>query len=175
MPLSYNLETVNRELIANQRTDVKHNLVFGGEKKVCVMCQLQHRRTKAGWKVYSRHKCDKCDVALCRSGLMYNCFNLYHQIRPGSIIEKGNTVQAAVTGAFSTRSSNFMIPYIMPVSQSPRGIVTTSSANILPCSVQNITPENTAMGATQFPANEEDAGRMPTTNSFPFKYNFDFK
>ena len=94
---------------------LEHNLVFAGEKKICVMCQMQRRRTKAGWQVYSRHKCDKCDVSLCRSGLAYDCFKLYHEMTPGSVVERGKTIQTPLMG--TTKANIFTIPDISRLPQ----------------------------------------------------------
>ncbi|XP_033753427.1 uncharacterized protein LOC117336857 isoform X17 [Pecten maximus] len=52
-------------------------------KKVrCVLCQLNNRTTQAGWAIFSKYRCAKCQAALCiltpRSKKMRNCFDTYH-------------------------------------------------------------------------------------------------
>jgi len=49
----------------------------GAYKKPCVLCEFHKIRTKSGWYIYSRYKCDICNVALCTGGR--GCFSLYHQ------------------------------------------------------------------------------------------------
>lgn len=42
------------------------------------MCQSGKRKTRAGWFVYTRTKCFKCNVALCKPGMLYNCYEDFH-------------------------------------------------------------------------------------------------
>jgi hypothetical protein len=54
-----------------------HELVPIGTNKPCAYCEFQKRRTKSGWYVYSRFRCNKCGVALCKG--KRGCFIRYHQ------------------------------------------------------------------------------------------------
>lgn len=54
-----------------------HTLIKG-EKKLCFMCQATKRKTRAGWFVYTRTKCVKCNVFLCKPGMLYNCYEEFH-------------------------------------------------------------------------------------------------
>lgn len=58
-----------------------HHLVPIGTNKPCAYCELQKRRTKSGWYVYTRFRCEKCGVALCKG--QRGCFVKYHQHKTG--------------------------------------------------------------------------------------------
>ncbi|XP_063401564.1 uncharacterized protein LOC134685596 isoform X24 [Mytilus trossulus] len=48
-----------------------------GTTRACVVCARQKLRTQGGGHIYSRYKCQMCDVVLCRG--IRNCFRQYHQ------------------------------------------------------------------------------------------------
>ena len=55
-----------------------HTIVRTAESKYkpCVFCQIQKRKTKKGWYIYTYYKCKACDIPLCTG--QRNCFNEYH-------------------------------------------------------------------------------------------------
>lgn len=161
------VDTISRQLnVIQAGDDCEHNLVFGGEKKVCLMCQFQKRRTKAGWKVYSRHKCDKCDVSLCRSGLAFDCFKLYHEMKPGSIVERGNSVQFPLSGGSVPRGSSRN--YNLTSSQLP----SNTQGNTMTSSV--LSSHDPLQYSIEEMVNSNIQGPAMEKITFPFKYNFDF-
>lgn len=48
-----------------------------GTTRSCYVCAKNRIRTQGGGHVYSRYKCQKCDVVLCRG--IRNCFLQYHE------------------------------------------------------------------------------------------------
>ncbi|VDI71588.1 Hypothetical predicted protein [Mytilus galloprovincialis] len=52
--------------------------------KPCVFCQIQKRKTKKGWYIYSYYKCKACDIPLCTG--QRNCFNDYHAYISGHYV-----------------------------------------------------------------------------------------
>ncbi|CAC5409678.1 unnamed protein product [Mytilus coruscus] len=52
--------------------------------KPCVFCQIQKRKTKKGWYIYSYYKCKACDIPLCTG--QRNCFNDYHAYISGNYV-----------------------------------------------------------------------------------------
>lgn len=58
--------------------DTKRHLAQNiGTTRACVVCARQKLRTQGGGHIYSRYKCQMCDVVLCRG--IRNCFRQYHQ------------------------------------------------------------------------------------------------
>jgi hypothetical protein len=47
-----------------------------GTTRSCFVCAKNRIRTQGGGHVYSRYKCQKCDIVLCRG--IRNCFRQYH-------------------------------------------------------------------------------------------------
>ncbi|XP_021368243.1 zinc finger and BTB domain-containing protein 32-like isoform X14 [Mizuhopecten yessoensis] len=57
----------------------EHKIVrnTGTKYKTCVFCQMRGVKTKSGWYSYTYHKCEACDVSLCKG--KRNCFEEYHR------------------------------------------------------------------------------------------------
>ncbi|XP_060086302.1 uncharacterized protein LOC132565634 isoform X18 [Ylistrum balloti] len=57
----------------------EHKIVrnTGTKYKTCVFCQMKGVKTKSGWYSYTYHKCEACDVSLCKG--KRNCFEEYHR------------------------------------------------------------------------------------------------
>ncbi|XP_060086303.1 uncharacterized protein LOC132565634 isoform X19 [Ylistrum balloti] len=70
----------------------QHKLVATENNKLknCLYCQYHKVTTKSGWRVSTRHKCEACDVALCKGR---RCFELYH-----------NTVFQTLSGNIDTNT-----------------------------------------------------------------------
>lgn len=64
-----------------QISEIGEHVLVKAEKKLCFMCQAYKRRTSAGWFVYTRKKCYRCNVPLCKDGIGYNCFSMFHQLQ----------------------------------------------------------------------------------------------
>lgn len=68
-----------------------HRLVhLRGVRKMCVYCQLHKIKTKSGWWVYTRYKCDMCDAPLCTTTSERDCFELYHKMMSGITTSSDN-------------------------------------------------------------------------------------
>lgn len=72
-------QTLNQDLEYFTSEMSKHRLIptEGSKLKHCVYCQFHKVKTKSGWRVSCRHKCEACDVPLCKE--VRDCFQLYHQ------------------------------------------------------------------------------------------------
>lgn len=57
----------------NGRQHVAENI---GSTRACVMCSKSKIRTPGGGRVYTRYKCQECNVVLCKG--IRNCFKEYH-------------------------------------------------------------------------------------------------
>lgn len=57
-----------------------------GKAKACVYCLTNNIKSKAGWKVYTRHRCSLCNIALCTKNRP--CFYLHHK----KLLERSNLV-----------------------------------------------------------------------------------
>lgn len=58
-----------------------HRLVYiQGTKKLCEFCRLKKIRTKSGWFIYAKTKCQICDVPLCNPTSDRDCFRLFHNM-----------------------------------------------------------------------------------------------
>ena len=59
-----------------------HNLVLIGDRKEkrCHLCRILKCKTKAGWDILTKFKCQECDLPLC-SGINTprECFVKFHQ------------------------------------------------------------------------------------------------
>ncbi|XP_052703511.1 uncharacterized protein LOC128179868 isoform X3 [Crassostrea angulata] len=53
--------------------------VIHGCKKLCAFCLSNKIRTKAGWFIYTKFKCDYCNVPLCQERSGRFCHLLYHK------------------------------------------------------------------------------------------------
>nr|XP_022323720.1 uncharacterized protein LOC111124802 isoform X2 [Crassostrea virginica] len=53
--------------------------VIRGCKKLCAYCLSNKIRTKAGWFIYTKFKCDYCNVPLCQERSGRFCHLLYHK------------------------------------------------------------------------------------------------
>lgn len=52
----------------------------GHKQKKCKQCQRSKRKTKSGWQVASRFRCEICNVSLCRDdSSKRGCFRQYHE------------------------------------------------------------------------------------------------
>lgn len=60
--------------------NISHKLVSTEGKKLrgCAYCNYYKVKTKSGWGVYTRHKCEACNVPLCKK--VRPCFFLYHEM-----------------------------------------------------------------------------------------------
>lgn len=55
-----------------------HRLVrLDGNQKQCFLCHINKVKTSAGYRVYTRVKCDACDLPLCKDR---KCFYVYHSL-----------------------------------------------------------------------------------------------
>ena len=63
-----------RDIPPDQRRHVAENI---GKTRSCFVCARQKIRTQGGVHVYSRYKCQLCDVVLCKG--IRNCFRQYHE------------------------------------------------------------------------------------------------
>lgn len=65
-----------------QAENTQHTLVVIGDKKEkrCQLCRMMNCKTKAGWDILTRYKCQQCELPLC-SGINSgrNCFANFHQ------------------------------------------------------------------------------------------------
>ena len=59
--------------------DPAHRLVSTDERKLrpCYYCSLTKVKTKSGWRKYTRHKCELCNIPFCKR--QQGCFYLYHR------------------------------------------------------------------------------------------------
>ena len=72
---------VPAELTDAQRAELAaHRPVHTAQykQKRCVLCRHYKLTTRAGWKILTQYRCEKCDVALCTGNR--NCFFLYHKL-----------------------------------------------------------------------------------------------
>lgn len=53
--------------------------VIHGCKKLCAYCLSNKIRTKAGWFIYTKFKCNYCNVPLCQERSGRFCHMLYHK------------------------------------------------------------------------------------------------
>ena len=52
----------------------------GHKQRKCRQCQKNRRRTKSGWRVATRFRCETCNVPLCRDETSErDCFRQYHE------------------------------------------------------------------------------------------------
>lgn len=59
-----------------------HRLISndGKKQKNCAFCLYNKTRTRSGYCVLTRHKCEQCNVSLCKGeGTERACFYLFHQ------------------------------------------------------------------------------------------------
>ncbi|XP_060086273.1 uncharacterized protein LOC132565629 isoform X3 [Ylistrum balloti] len=96
-------------------------------RKLCVYCQLNKTKTKSGWLVYSRCKCEACDVALCKRER--GCFKLYHDLIFGGVNE-ANESQTGVGSNVNLKQ--FIVK--------PHSGVTMSQANVSSSVLSNTAP-----------------------------------
>ncbi|XP_076114861.1 uncharacterized protein LOC143082833 isoform X27 [Mytilus galloprovincialis] len=57
----------------------------GNKPRLCVLCKFYKRKTKSGWKAYSRFHCNTCQVNLCKGDR--DCFKVYHVMLERGIID----------------------------------------------------------------------------------------
>ncbi|XP_033752955.1 uncharacterized protein LOC117336493 isoform X5 [Pecten maximus] len=96
-------------------------------RKLCVYCQLNKTKTKSGWLVYSRCKCEACDVALCKRER--GCFKLYHDLIFGGVNE-ANESQTGVGSNVNLKQ--FIVK--------PHSSMSMSLANVSSSHISNTTP-----------------------------------
>ncbi|XP_060086276.1 uncharacterized protein LOC132565629 isoform X6 [Ylistrum balloti] len=75
-----------------------------GLRKLCVYCQFNKIKTKSGWWIYTRYKCDGCEVPLCNTTSERDCFMLYHNLMYGGSNVEGSKVGQA-SPLIETRTS----------------------------------------------------------------------
>ncbi|XP_033752958.1 uncharacterized protein LOC117336493 isoform X8 [Pecten maximus] len=74
-----------------------------GLRKLCVYCQFNKIKTKSGWWIYTRYKCEGCEVPLCNTTSERDCFMLYHNLMyGGSSVEAPTSAQASQVNAAPT-------------------------------------------------------------------------
>ncbi|XP_069132971.1 serine-rich adhesin for platelets-like isoform X17 [Argopecten irradians] len=64
-----------KDVVGNSEHKIVRNT--GTKYKTCVFCQMKGVKTKSGWYSYTYHKCEACDVSLCKG--KRNCFEEYHR------------------------------------------------------------------------------------------------
>lgn len=79
-----------------QISEMGDHVLIKAEKKLCFMCQAYKRRTSAGWFVYTRKKCYRCNVPLCKDGIGYNCFSVFHQLQTLKKDSFGSTTKCPI-------------------------------------------------------------------------------
>lgn len=53
---------------------------MANEQRDCKYCQKKKIKTKRGWNVKTKFKCDRCNVNLCSGDMTSrNCFVLFHE------------------------------------------------------------------------------------------------
>ncbi|CAG2247583.1 unnamed protein product [Mytilus edulis] len=110
---SYGLQSHSSPVYKSKWEALGHLLVRC-DKKLCFMCQAHKRKLRAGWFVYTRKKCEKCNIPLCKQGMGFNCYEMFHQLyfhEDGS--PKPSLVQSSGVhriSASSVRPSNQMTP-----------------------------------------------------------------
>ena len=96
-------------------------------RKMCVFCQLNKTKTKSGWLVYSRCKCDVCDVALCKRER--GCFQNYHNLVFGEqnvLVTAGSVGGATSHGTSSHGSTTSHGKELATILPKPRDLTYTS-------------------------------------------------
>ncbi|CAC5409666.1 unnamed protein product [Mytilus coruscus] len=80
----YFVSMSNRNTMANRKCNIEgHPVVPIGENNMqrdCKYCQKYRVKTKRGWNVKTKFKCETCNVNLCSGDMTSrNCFVLYHE------------------------------------------------------------------------------------------------
>lgn len=52
--------------------------IEGNKLRTCALCSLNKIKTRSGWGVYTRHKCEACTVPLCKG--KRDCFQAFHKV-----------------------------------------------------------------------------------------------
>ncbi|OWF43272.1 hypothetical protein KP79_PYT18778 [Mizuhopecten yessoensis] len=52
--------------------------IEGNKLRACALCSLNKIKTRSGWGVYTRHKCEACTVPLCKG--KRDCFQAFHRV-----------------------------------------------------------------------------------------------
>lgn len=52
--------------------------IEGNKLRACALCSLYKIKTRSGWGVYTRHKCEACTVPLCKG--KRDCFQQFHRV-----------------------------------------------------------------------------------------------
>lgn len=76
---SYGLQS-HSSAVYKSKWEALGHLLVRCDKKLCFMCQAHKRKTRAGWFVYTRKKCEKCNIPLCKQGMGFNCYEMFHQL-----------------------------------------------------------------------------------------------
>lgn len=80
----YFISMSHRNTMANRKCNIEgHPVVPIGENNMqrdCKYCQKYRIKTKRGWNVKTKFKCETCNVNLCSGDMTSrNCFVLYHE------------------------------------------------------------------------------------------------
>ncbi|XP_069132883.1 uncharacterized protein [Argopecten irradians] len=70
-----------------------------GVRKLCVYCQFNKIKTKSGWWIYTRYKCEGCEIPLCNTTSERDCFILYHNLMYGGSHVSSSSVVPQLTEA----------------------------------------------------------------------------
>ncbi|XP_060086262.1 uncharacterized protein LOC132565628 isoform X5 [Ylistrum balloti] len=64
----------------NPSKGLTHRMVSieGNKLRTCALCSLNKIKTRSGWGVYTRHKCEACTVPLCKG--KRDCFQAFHRV-----------------------------------------------------------------------------------------------
>lgn len=75
----YDMSMMTKDFTGTQSKPV-HRLVhtFEYKSKHCLYCQICKIKTKSGWRPTTRHRCEACEVPLCKGER--GCFYLYHKM-----------------------------------------------------------------------------------------------
>ncbi|KAK3104109.1 hypothetical protein FSP39_024499 [Pinctada imbricata] len=75
-----------KDEIYDRQNNIIHSIVAteSSRLKHCVFCQIYKVKTKSGWRVSTRTKCNICDVPLCK--MNRDCFRMYHKLMEGGLL-----------------------------------------------------------------------------------------
>ncbi|OWF43291.1 hypothetical protein KP79_PYT18759 [Mizuhopecten yessoensis] len=130
-------------------------------RKLCVYCQLNKTKTKSGWLVYSRCKCEACDVALCKRER--GCFKLYHDLIFGGVNE-ANESQTGVGSNVNLKQ--FIVKPHSGVSVSHANVSSSSfSSNTAPYSKYTLSHHIASLSHSNISSTNQNVSSTRPNNS----------
>lgn len=92
-------------------SSLRHRLVATENNKLknCLYCQYHKVTTKSGWRVSTRHKCEVCDVALCKGR---RCFELYHNTVFQAPVSEGITTNTQPDISNTQDDKDYSVPLV---------------------------------------------------------------